>query len=596
MKRKIFVLTLALVAGIFAGCSKTVNNSENCISIVYTNDIHSYIANSRKNPDSGEVVPALRISKVSQLVKDMKASGKNVLLVDAGDEIQGNTYGNIDKGASVVQIMNKAGYELATPGNHEFDYGAAHFFALSKKARFPYISCNFKGVAGNKKDPLKGSRILEAGGKKVAFVGITAPSTITSSTPKYFQDKNGNFIYEVIGSAGPEDLYSCVQKEIDSVRDKADFVVALGHVGVGLDAKRDRVSSEDIIANTTGLDAFIDAHSHTRIEGDFIQAKDGKKVLLTQTGAYLSAVGILTLGFDGSVSSELLSDYEKSDEEIVVLEEKLIQKIETRLAEEVAVLETELYICNPENQNQRLIRAQEMNAGDFVADSVYWYFNIARNLGCDICFVNGGGVRSVIRPGVVTEKNIREILPFGSSLCLIEATGQQIKDALEMGVTVIGQWDYEWDSPAENGGFLQVSGLRYKIDPKVKSNICKDENHMFVSVNGAYRINNVEVYNKEFGVYEPLDLNKTYRVGGLDYILRNGGNGLSMFMNCKGIADYIAQDTAVLSDYMKSFGNGKSGKNGKLPVVKTENSPLVIYKGLQLDYENAFGAGRIEVE
>lgn len=582
------ISTLFLALGLITSCATNKPqisdlNENHEITIVYTNDIHSYVANE---------APALRISKISQMVKDFKSQGKNVLLVDAGDAIQGTSYGSIDSGNSVIELMNKAGYNLATPGNHEFDYGVDNFYKLVSKAKFPYISCNFHPISEeNKNRNLPATKIFDMGGKKIAFVGISTPRTIYSSSPVNFQDGNGNFIYSIDGTQNPEDFYRSVQKAIDSVRKDADYVIALAHVGVGIDEKVQKISSLDVIPNITGLDAYIDGHSHTEMEENLVKDKNGKNVLLTQTGFYLNSVGIMTIDENGNFSTKLVKDYNKSESKVEDLEKKLINQINATLGQKVAFLETTLTVTNPEDEKQRLIRAKELNIGDFVSDSIYWFFNEKSKIDCDIVIYNGGGIRASIKNGEVTENDIKNVSPFGNQICLIQATGQQIKDALEMGTTVTGMWNEEWNMPAENTGFMHVAGMKYTIDPNIKSNVVVAEKKIFKSVNGAYRVKDIQVYNKKTASYEDLNLSKTYTVGGINFLLRKSGNGLSMFKDCNGVVDFVGQDNEILSSYMKSFS-----KKGNYPNVKTENSSLSKYKGYLINYENPFGAGRIKIE
>lgn len=577
-----FASILALL--IFISCASNKVAQSNSIYIIYTNDVHGYIDNS----DSKTNLPKLRFSKIAKAVNDYKNSGKNVILVDAGDEIQGTAFASIDEGNSIIEIMNKTGYQLATIGNHEFDYGIPQFFNITKKAKFPYLSCNFRN--NNNEQLFNSSKIFEIAGKKVAFIGITTPETITTSTPTFFQDKNGNLIYKIDGLNSPEDLYKNVQIAIDNVKDNVDFVIALGHLGNGELEKKCKISSEDVIANITGLDAFIDGHSHTTIESMNIADKNGKTVILTQTGAYLSAFGVMEINTDGKISTKLLQDYESIDENVAKLEDKLINKVNEQLKKEVAKLETELYINNPNDEKQRLIRAIELNAGDFVSDCTYWYFNENKKINCDVVLTNAGGIRNFIKSGIVTKKDIKNVQPFGNQICLIKATGQQIKDALEMGTTVTGEFDKQWNAPTENGGFMHVSGLRYTINPNIPSNVQLDNKGMFKSVNGKYRVQNIEIYNKETKKYEPIILDKFYSVGGVNYILRNCGNGLSMFKDCDVIVDYVGQDCEIMTQYMESFI-----KNGKVPIINTKNSPLSNYKGFEINYENPYGAKRITI-
>ncbi len=583
-KRVLLFLTLALV---FTGCA--VNGKKSELVILYTNDVHTYIANTEKT-DGGDV-PALRFSKIAKMAGDLKAENKAVILVDAGDEIQGSTYSTVGNGEGIVRLMNEAGYDLATFGNHEFDFGVDHFYSLREKAKFPYISCNFKYLGKDgKRKAFEPYRIINRGGRKIAFIGISTPETMTSSTPAEFQDGDGNFIYTVAGLNNPQDLYDQVQEQIDRVRSKVDYCIAIAHVGVSMDEIKKGVSSTDIIKNTSGLDAFIGGHSHSEIEGEVITDKSGRPVLSTQTGSYLSAAGVMTISLDGRISTSLVREYDSSSVGVEKIEEELISTVTESLGKQVAVLDSRLYVSSPDDEKIRLVRAQETNMGDFCADTIYWFFNMEKKMNCDIALYNGGGIRTLIKEGPVTLNDVKNVMPFGNMICLINATGRQILDSLEMGVTVTGEWDSEWNCPAENGGFLQVAGLRYTVDPSHASTVKIDGNGMFQSVEGKYRVRNVEVYNKDAGTYEKLDPEKVYAVGGINYILRNSGNGLSMFRNCPVVVDYAAQDFEVMSDYFRSFK-----AEGDYPVVNTQNSPLASYDNYQLDYENPHGAGRIKI-
>lgn len=561
------------------------------ITILYTNDVHSHIANTKSvelEDGTSEEVPALRMSNISQMVQDLRDEGRSVLLVDAGDEIQGCTYGAIDEGETVIQLMNVTGYQLATPGNHEFDYGMFRLFQLADMAEFPYVTATFHSLTGD--DPFEDVHIFEIDDKKIAFIGVTTPEAITSSAPIYFQDEEGNYIYDIDGTADPQKMFDTVQKIIDSVSNQVDYVIGLGHVGVGMDEQRSHISTYDLIENTSGLDAFIDGHSHSSIPEEMVTDKDGNQVLLTQTGFYLNSVGVMEIGSDGTISAHLIEEYDAMDPEVAEIEEKAIQDLNEALGNKIAELPFKLYTNNPENPDQRLIRSQELNLGDFTADSLYWYFNDKLEMPCDIALNNGGGIRAEIEAGDITMNDVMNVAPFGNMICMIEATGQQILDALEMGVTVIGEYDMEWDAPAENGGFMHVAGMRYTIDASVPSSVTLDDAGMFKSVDGEYRVKDVEIYNTETKTYEPMDLNATYRVAGDNYKFRNGGNGLSMFMDCNMVVDYVCQDSEVISDYIKSFEI-----QGEYPVISTEGCPLRELSGYDLDYESPFGAGRITI-
>jgi len=583
MKKSFSLLLLFLFVFILSACTGAVAIKE--VIIVYTNDIHSYIANT-KTDDAGTELPALRLDDISSYVKNLKLNHKNVLLVDSGDEIQGTVYGAYDKGKSVIDIMNSVGYDLATPGNHDFDYGMDNFNSVLKQANFPYISCNFKRVDGS--NVLDKYKIFEIGGFKIGFVGISTPQTITQSTPTFFQNENKEFIYKFEGQSNKEDLYKAVQDTINEIRNNVDYVIALGHLGVGADAKKDGIRSIDVINNTTGIDAFIDGHSHTVMEKEIVKSKDNKDVILTQTGSYLENFGVMTLtnnDMKPRVDTKLLNELGEDKN----IEYKLISDVNAKLRQKFAVLEKTLYVTNANNVKQRLVRARETNLGDFSSDSVYWYLNLEKELDCDIALTNGGGIRANIDAGDVTYLSAKTVMPFGNQVCLVKTKGINIKNALEMGVNVCEGWNKEWDSPAENGGFLQVAGLKFDVDASVESSVKVDSNNLFSEVSGEYRVRNIMIYNKKTDQFEALDENKEYTVGGINYILRNSGCGLSMFADSQLVVDYIDEDYMVLAKYMMAF------KNGNDIIVNNANCPLKAYSNYSFDYENPLGSGRINI-
>lgn len=588
--KKIFGIVLgALSVLTLASCGNDVIVINECseredIKILYTNDIHSYIANTTKDKEGNEVA-ALRLNNIAGYYKKLKNDFKNVMLVDAGDEVQGAIYGAIDRGVDMINIMNNVGYDLACPGNHDFDYGMDAFKGFVQEANYPYISCNFK--ESNGKNVLDAYKIFEIGGAKIGFVGISTPSTITASTPTFFQNSKGEFIYTFDGQYKKEDLYNSVQETVDEIKNKVDYVIALGHLGVGIDEQKLGITSIDVINNTTGLDAFIDGHSHTLMEKKIVKSKDDKDVVLTQTGFYLeSGFGVMDITKDGNINTTLVNNIEDKDDNVKNLENALIDKVNKELGQKIATLDKNLYIMTPGNDRQRIIRARETNMGNIASDSIYWYINESKKLDCDIAFVNGGGLRTGIDAGDVTYLSCKSVMPFGNQICLIKTKGINIKNAIEMGVNVVDGWDDEWNSPAENGGFIHAAGLKYDVDCNVPCHVKTDSSGMFVSVDGEYRVKNLMVYNKNTKEYEPLDDNKEYLLGGINYLLRNQGNGLTMFNDSELVLDYIDEDYTVFAKYFMAFDNTK---------INNQNSPLKGYINYLYDYENPYGSNRINI-
>ncbi|MGN0706917.1 MAG: bifunctional metallophosphatase/5'-nucleotidase [Faecalibacterium sp.] len=536
------------------------------VTILYTNDSHTYIDNKS---------PELSYASIAALKKSYADAGEAVLLVDAGDHVQGTAYGSMDEGASIIQLMNEAGYDVAALGNHEFDYGMARAKKIIEEAAFPYVSCNFIDLA-TQKSVVKNVVVRWVGGVSVAFVGVSTPETITKSTPAYFMDETQtNYLYDFRGGEDGQELYDTVQATVNAVRPFVNYVIGLGHLGV--DPSSSPWTSEEVIAHTTGFDAFIDGHSHTVMANKQVLDASGKAVTLTQTGSYLSNVGKMTISPDGVISTELIPTYEGVDSEIESIQNAWIAAVDDMLGEKIATGDVNFYISDPVTGKRR-IRSAETNLGDFVADGIYTYFNEVEQLNCDIAIMNGGGIRADVAAGDWTFKTCKQVSPFGNVACLMSVTGQQIVDALEFGARYAG-------SGQENGGFLQVAGATYEIHTAVPNTVQTDEKSVWQgSATGTPRVQNVRIYNKKTGTYDPIDPAATYALAGMNYTLRNLGDGFAMFDGATLIKDYVSEDYLVMATYAMTFNAGH---------LCTVNSPLAAYPGYLIDYENPYGAGRI---
>ena len=540
------------------------------IAVLYTNDIHTYI--------DGE---PFGYSELAAIKAQLEAQYKDVILVDAGDHIQGTAYGSMDKGESIIKLMNAVGYDLATLGNHEFDYGmAGRIKATDEWASFPYVSCNFYHEA----DGVRGENVLDAykiftvGEEKIAFIGITTPETFTKSTPAYFQDENGNYVYGISGGEDGAALYADVQAAIDAAKAAgATRVIALGHLGVDPNSKP--WTSEDVIANTEGLDAFIDGHSHSVVEGSKVADKAGNDVLLTQTGEYFGRIGMMVISADGSISTSFITTFEGTpDATVKAIEDEWINSVSAQL--DVKIGSTELVLDNYAENGDRLVRLQETNTGDFTADALYYVFD-DMELDVDVAIMNGGGIRNTAVTGDITYLTCKAIHSFGNVACLQTVTGQQLLDALE--------WGARSASDAECGGFLHVAGMTYEINTAIESTVQMDDKGVWTGApTGEYRVRNVKIYNKETGEYEPLDLEARYNLAGYNYTLRDLGDGFAMFDGAVNVLDYVMEDYMVLATYIKAFDNCAVG---------AKNSPLLKkYEGMKLDYATVNGSGRIEIK
>ena len=610
MKRRsiALLLCLMLVCALAAPAAAAQTGTSEDIVILYTNDVHTYI----DGPLSYDVISGIK--------KELETQYAHVLLVDAGDHVQGTAYGSMDKGETIIQLMNAAGYDLATLGNHEFDYGMDGCMQIVQWAQYPYVSCNFyEEVNGvREENVLPSYQIFDCGTEKLAIVGITTPESFTKSTPSYFQDESGNYIYGISGGEDGSALYADVQAAIDSaVAEGATKVIALGHLGDDLSSQP--WTSGEVIANVSGLSAFIDGHSHSTVEGQNVTDKDGNSVVLTQTGQYFGQIGMMvisaetgeiTTGFIGSeeilepvvdesgnpvkdeegndqtevVGYRLVSDLYTgaewcSDETVAAIKDQWIAKIGEQLG--TVIGSTSLTLDNYSADGTRLVRSQETNTGDFAADALYYLFD-NMDMDVDVAIMNGGGIRNEAVTGEISYQTCKTIHTFGNVACLQTITGQQLLDALEWGARTAGTGE-------ECGGFLQVSGITYKIDTQWPDSTQKDEKGVWIGgPTGGYRVHDVKVYNKETNAWDALDLEAHYNLAGYNYTLRDLGDGFNMFDGAVNVLDYVMEDYMVLANYVQAFEGG---------VVEASNSPLAEkYEGLLLDYSTVDGSGRIVME
>ena len=545
------------------------------VTILYTNDVHTYIDKQS---------PKLTYAAIADLKQSYQNAGKDVLLVDAGDHVQGTAYGSMDEGASIIKLMNAAGYDVATPGNHEFDYGMDRAKAIMKEADFPYLSCNWVDLRTGLR-VLPSVKVFVRGGRRIAFVGVTTPETFTKSTPAYFMDKaQRKYIYDIQGGEDGKKLYDAVQKAIDKAKLLADVVIGLGHLGV--DPSSSPWTSEEVIAHTSGFDAFIDGHSHTVMENKQVQDASGKAVTLTQTGSYFANVGEMTIAADGTITTKLIPTHEGMDAGIAAMQTSWVNTVDDMLGEKIAVGDSDFYVSDPATGKRR-IRSAETNLGDFVADGIYTYFNEVEKLHCDVAIMNGGGIRADVPAGDWTFKTCKQVSPFGNVACLMSVTGKQIQDALEFAARFAGE------DGKENGGFLQVAGATYEIHTDIPNTVQTDEKNVWIgSATGTPRVQNVKIYDKASGSYLPLDPGATYALAGMNYTLRNLGDGFAMFDGAELIKDYVSEDYLVMATYAMTFdGVDAAG----LPHLSSANSPLAAYPGYLLNYEQPYGAGRITI-
>ncbi len=531
-----FAVTLGIAAGSFSIESMAQDND---IVILFTNDVHCAVDDN------------IGYAGLALYEQEMLKQTPYVTLVDAGDAIQGAPIGTLSEGGYIIDIMNKLGYDVAIPGNHEFDYKVPRLLELNERLGCKYISSNFINLKTGTTQfaPYK---IIDYGGTKVAYVGVTTPESFTKSTPAYFQDENGNYIYSFCEDSNGQRLYAQVQSAVDAARaEGAQYVVAVTHLG--LNGVTPYWSAQAVIQNTNGINALIDGHSHENYQQSFTN-KDGAAVVTAQTGTKLASIGKMVIKPDGTVTTEMVNNVVSSklgpaafiegnnikavDNTTAAFIKNIQSQYSETLKQVIGSTKVELTVLDPDT-GKRAVRSAETNLGDLTADG---YRAIT---GADIAFSNGGGIRASIKAGDITYNDALTVFPFGNSACMIEAKGQQIKDALEMGVRNL---------PQENGGFLQVSGLTYAVNTSVPSSVVTDDKGNFVRVSGAYRVSDIMVDG------QPIDLNKTYKLASHNYMLLSGGDGMTMFEGCNVLLQDVAVDVDVLYNYINKNLGGVVGE------------------------------------
>ena len=568
MKKLVILICGAAALTGFAAKSRVI--------VLHTNDTHTHI-------DDGRVA----FSEIAAEKARFEAAGENVILVDAGDYVQGTALGGYDSGRSAIDIMNAAGYKVATLGNHEFDYGIDAMFANAARAKFRTVSCNFisrKSADDPGRLVFPAYTVVTSGTVRVAFVGVTTPTTLVSAKPSTFLDPTGSYrAYDFMAGERGAALYKAVQDAVNEAARHADYVIVLGHLGISPDCAD--YMSTDVIAHTTNFVALVDGHSHSEYTGSRVRNAAGQDVILTQSGSYLGLLGCLAFEDGQCVMAGTVYTRGEKDPKVERLEKELADAVERQLGVKIARAPVTLCSYRP-GTNERLARKEECSAGDFAADAVLWYANEKAGLECDFAMMNGGNVRADVPEGDVSLKVLRTVQPFGGAIGVVEANGRQILDSLEFGAQAVGEGEF--------GGFVQVAALTYTVDAAVKTSVRVDATGSWISgpSNGVYRVKDVKVFDRKTGMYAPLDPNAVYRVAGNAFTLVDGGDGFSMFRSAKKVENGLATDYIVLSEYAKAFRPGADG----MPVLSSANSPLASLPNYPISYENTQGSGRIVLQ
>ena len=541
MKKAFTLITgFAFLAAAAAVPVSAEEGKQDDVVILYTNDVHCGIDDS------------IGYDGLALYQREMEAEHSHVILADAGDALQGGNIANLSQGSAIVDLMNLVGYDVAVPGNHEFDYGVDVLAQRASELDCGYISCNFMRTDSDSLifEPYK---IIDCGAVQIGFVGAVTPQTFASSNPKYFRNEAGDFIYSFC--AQENRLCDVIQQSVDSVREEgADYVILLAHLGEhDVD---EQWSAVTVAGATTGIDAVIDGHSHETTPALHIPNRDGADVIITQTGTRLANIGKMTISQDG-IQTELIESVPAPDSAYgfdpdtwaeaegrpgryidTAVNEKIRaikDELEDYLSEECGSTDFELLHSDAQTGG-RLVRSRETNLSDFCADI------IRSTCQTEVSFVNGGSLRSGLRAGTITRGDVLSLFPYDNKLVSARMTGQQLLDGLEFAVRFY---------PGESGGFLAVSGIEFTIDEGIESSVTLDEYSRFTGVAGAYRVKNVKVNG------EPLDPDRLYTVSAIDYLLEDGGDGFPFSGNCEiyAVSDALYYD--LIQRSISEFPDGK---------------------------------------
>lgn len=386
---------------------------------------------------------SLGLAAVAQLKADYEKDGYDVLLLDGGDAIQGNALVGTNQGSEVPQFLNAAGYDAMCIGNHEFDYGPDVLEARIADCAFPVLSANIIVDATGETFTQPSTIVELSNGAKVGIIGMTTPEAKTASTPT-----NTAGLSILAG----EDLYACIQEHIDTLRAQGcSLVICLGHLGEEEGLAPSRAS--DVVAHTSGMDFFIDAHDHN-VENNSVANKDGNDVPIIETGSHLESIGVITIEGETPTSHLVaVGEYDGSKTDVAEMVAAAQERVDQKLAEVVGATEFEL-----QGGKHYGIRSHETNLADFCTDAMLW---IARNNATDYpdaALINGGGIRTSIDAGEITLRELLDVMPFANDVCTIKVTGAQLLEALETSTQ---------DTPQPMGGFPHVAGITCTIDTTV---------------------------------------------------------------------------------------------------------------------------------
>lgn len=515
--KKLLSLLLALVMlftlSVTAAAAETDESDlKGAIVILHTNDVHGAIS---------------EYAKVAALKASYEKLGAYVLLMDAGDFSQGDPTVSISQGATAVELMNMAGYDVATTGNHEFDYGYANLTKLADQAQFPIVAANvlYKGKVAFEDH----MTFTSPTGVKIGVFGLATPETATKANPAKIKD---------VKILAGQSMFDCAQAQVDALKaDGCDIIVCLGHLGIDAESVGNR--SIDLLEKVKGIDIFIDGHSHSTLDDILEVTKDTGMVgrtMLTSTGTKLNNVGAVVIKDDGITTMPFSTD------EAIVTPDKTVADRAAAIQAEIdkdygtVFAKTEVDL----NGVKAEVRSGETNLGDLITDALVWGAKDA-GIKVDAAVTNGGGIRASIAKGDITKKDINTVLPFGNTLSIVKLTGAELLEALEAST---------YCTPDTIGGFPHVSGIVFTVD----TTKAYDAGDLYPgsTYHAPKSINRVTIQSVGGKAFNPKT---TYTIATNDFMAA-GGDTYYAF-NAAGFVDTGVPMDEVVMDYITEELNGK---------------------------------------
>ena len=512
---KVTAATALLILGtiLTSGASNAdeMNKTEKFV-ILHTNDVHGYVAASDR---------CLGMEAVSQLKKDYEKQGYDVLLIDAGDMLQGDALASFSQGKSLVTLMNAVGYDVMGLGNHDFDYGADVLEQRISEMNFPALAANITVDATGEPFTEGNTVFTLSDGMKVGVFGLDTPTTPTTSSPKNTAG---------LSFAAGKDLFAAAQAQIDELKGQGcSVIVCVGHLGE--DNAFEDNNAKQTVENTRGISVLIDGHDHL-VESQIVKDLDGNDVLIAETGSFLKNIGILTYE-DGGFTESLAEagTYKGSDPEVAKLLARFSDEAEKILNIKVAVTDWDLSGAGYD---------KETNLGDLAADAIYWQTSQAFDAAPDAAIVNAGGIRKTIEAGEILQRDIQDVFPFNNQICTVKLTGKELLKALEAATQV---------SPKPMGSFPQVSHIKYTVNTTVpyQNGELYPGTSYFAPAAPGTRVTIIEVGGK------PFNPEAIYTIATNAFIAAGGDTYYSLAKaGAKTIVYAGYLDNEALTNYMKT--------------------------------------------